>query len=889
MKTRHLLLSVLAVVALASACQQEENLGMPELTVNPTELRFGVEAGSQTFTLKATRDWVVENIPEWIALDPQRGQASLKDQTVTVTVMPNSGVNRTADLRVTIGLLRKTLKVSQKGEAGSEEDALLYFNDFDKEAGPTASPFPYCDATEIWKNQTGKGVASVEYVTSKASVRGNSPSNTHNSENYIGSGVNNILFGENGFLAVKKLALNGATNLIMTFGTERYLYGAEDNTFKHDEFLVSASIDGEHFANLEYTFATGDLSGTWDLAKTEFAVPAGTEYLYLHFTSTIASGHRLDDLKVLRGGNGTVPDYAGGKYIDISGGNSGGDNTDYENAPASTVADFIKSDGKTVYKLTGKVSDFKKGTNSSGKNWMQFNLTDATGTILVYGFKDGQYDAWNSKITDGGTIVVGGTYEYYSSKSQHEVMNAMVLSFEGGEPQTDITPKTVSEFIKTDGTTYYQLTGTVSEFKTGTASSGKNWMQFNLTDATGTILVYGFKDGQYEAWSSKISDGGTVVVTGTYEYYSSKSQHEVMNATVISFTSGSTPPPTPVDGENLDVIIGKKVVGQSIDVQTNEVFVGAATTRGVVVTDGTNHIYVFTNATPSAKVGDKVTVRGKLEDYYGLPEITGTPTVTVVSSGATVPYPAPKDITSTIDSYSSSVAEYITIQAEAFQSGTYINYKVEGATRGVELSSAPSALTGSIKAGDKVTLTGYYNSLQSTRNNVLLILVKVEGGSGETPGGNTPGGDTPGGDTPAGDFASNVSFAAGTSSQLGKIKVNGGETEYDCLKMGTGSKTGQGTVTLPAGTSKVSFYAIGWTSTGTTLVAEIGSNKQEVAVAANASVSGNSPWNVTVSSSDYHTIDLGGPLAADTVVNVSTSNESAASNTRAIVFGIKAE
>ncbi len=779
MKTRHLLLSFLTLAALVSACQEEENLGMPELTVTPAELSFGVDAGSQNVTVKATRDWVVENLPEWIALDPQSGKASTKDQTVTVTVMPNSGVNRTADLKVTIGLLKKTLKVSQTGEAGSEEDALLYANNFDKEAAPTSSPFPYCDVSDIWKNQTGKGIASVEYASAKTSVRGNSPSNTHNSENYVGSGVNNILFGENGYLAIKKIALNGATNLIMTFGTERYLYGAEDNTFKHNEFLVSASIDGEHFANLEYTFATGDLSGTWDLAKTEFAVPAGTEYLYVHFTSTIASGHRLDDLKVLRGGNGTVPDYANGKYIDLGGGSTGGDTTDYEKAPASTVAEFIKSDGKTVYKLTGKVS----------------------------------------------------------------------------------------------------------EFKTGTASSGKNWMQFNLTDDTGTILVYGFKDGQYEAWSSKISDGGTIVVTGTYEFYSSKSQHEVMNATVISFTSGSTPPPTPVEGENLDVIIGKKVAGQQIDVQTNEVFVGAATTKGIVVTDGTNHIYVFTSSAPSAKVGDKVTVKGQLEDYYGLPEITG-PTVNVVSSGATVPYPAAKDITATIDSYSSSVAEYITIQAEAFQSGTYINYKVEGATRGVELSSAPSALVSSIKAGDKVTLTGYFNTIHSSRNNVQLILVKVEGGSGETPGGGTPGGDTPGGDTPAGDFASNVTFAAGGSSQLGKIKVNGGSTEFDCLKMGTGSKTGAGTVTLPAGTSKVSFYAIGWTSTGTTLVAEIGGNSQEIAVAANSSVSGNSPWNVTVTASDYHTISLGAPLAAETVANVSTVSNG---GTRCILFGIKAE
>ena len=792
MKTRHLLLSLLAVAALASACQPEEHLGVAELSVNPAELTFGVEAGSQNFTLRATRDWVVENIPEWMALDPQSGKASTKEQTVTVTVMPNSGVNRTADLRVTIGLMKKTLKVIQQGEAGSEEDALLYFNDFDKEAGPTASPFPYCDASEIWKNQTGKGAASVEYASSKASVRGNSPSNTHNSENYTGSGVNNILFGENGYLAIKKIALNGAKNIILNFGTERYLYGAQDNTFKHDEFLVSASIDGEHFANLEYTFATGDLSGTWDLAKTEFGVPEGTEYLYLHFTSTISSGHRLDDVKVLRGGNGEVPDYANGKYIDISGGSGEGGDTPKEEPAALivTVAQFLAAaESQTqAYEVVGVIG------GSINTQYGNFDLTDDTGTIYVYGM----------------------TAKYLGYGSQNDKSYASLGLKEGDR-------------IKVRG-----YRGSFTNASTGVKKDE---------------LLYGW-------FAGKVEGGGT--------------------------PGGDTPA---AEAENLDVIIGKKVAGQKIDVQTNEVFVGAATTKGVVVTDGTNHIYVYTTSTPSAKVGDKVTVKGKLEDYYGLPEITG-PTVTVVPSGNEVPYPAAKDITATLDSYSASVAEYVTVQAEAVQAGNYINYKVEGATRGVELSSAPSALIATVKAGDKVTLTGYFNTIHSQRNNVQLILVKVEGGSGEVPGGDTPGGDTPGGEAPAGEYASNVTFTAGTSAQLGKVKVNGGSEEYDCLKMGTSSKTGEGTVTLPAGTSKVSFYAIGWTSTGTTLSAEIGDNKKEVAVAANSSVSGNSPWNVTVAATDYHTIDLGGPLAADTVVKVSTVNNS---GTRAIVFGIKAE
>ena len=210
----------------------------------------------------------------------------------------------------------------------------------------------------------------------------------------------------------------------------------------------------------------------------------------------------------------------------------------------ATVAQFIQSDGNTYYRLTGKVSAFTTGHNSTGNyDYMQFNLTDATGTIIVYGFKDrdASFTQWSSVIKDGGTVVLTGTYEKYTDKNgnvKNEVMNTTIESFKEGEAQTEITNATVAEFIqKADGNTYYRLTGVVSAFQTKTLSSGKNVMQFNLTDATGTILVYGFKDGQYDAWATKIKDGGTVVLNGTYQLYGT-TQHEVMNATVESFTEG---------------------------------------------------------------------------------------------------------------------------------------------------------------------------------------------------------------------------------------------------------------------------------------------------------------------------------------------------------------
>lgn len=213
-----------------------------------------------------------------------------------------------------------------------------------------------------------------------------------------------------------------------------------------------------------------------------------------------------------------------------------------EEITACTVAQFIeKADPNTYYRLTGKMSAFKTGTNKSGVPYMQFNLTDDSGSILVYGFKNGQYDEWAQKISDGGTVVLNGTYEYYADKQQHEVMNTTIESFEAGQAQTEITDITVAEFIqKADPTTYYRLTGKVSQFKTG-ESNGRKYMQFNLSDDTGTIVAYGFKDGQYDQWAETIKDYGTVILTGTYEYYSKNNQHEIMNITIEDFKEGEAP------------------------------------------------------------------------------------------------------------------------------------------------------------------------------------------------------------------------------------------------------------------------------------------------------------------------------------------------------------
>ena len=115
------------------------------------------------------------------------------------------------------------------------------------------------------------------------------------------------------------------------------------------------------------------------------------------------------------------------------------------------------------------------------------------------------------------------------------VQKAFNVNQAGPGGATDgIESLTVKAFIeKADTENYYRLSGKVSGFNA-------TYCSFDLTDETGKIDVYSVTDESKAEWSSKIKNGGTVVIQGKYLYYEQKSQHEVVDAIIESFTTGST-------------------------------------------------------------------------------------------------------------------------------------------------------------------------------------------------------------------------------------------------------------------------------------------------------------------------------------------------------------
>lgn len=430
MKLRKFMCGLMAVAGF-TACQPEDtNLGVPNIEISVEEMSFDAAGGDQTLTVTATRDWMVDSDYDWVVVSPESGKASSAAQTVTVTVLENTGMDRTADLKFTIGMKSRYLTVNQAGPGGSAEALIVYYNDYDKEVAEktygSGTSWPYLDQFDGWMNQTGTGAADVEYAYSGMSARANSTSNSNYSD-YAGSGNNNMFFGKSAYLATKNIALGGAKDFTLTFGTEKY---SQDNgsVFTKSEFHIFLSKDGNKWVELtDYSFAGDGTEGRWNLASADFSVPSGTDNLSICIKVDVASSYRMDDLRlVIADKAGTSVDFSKAVEMDFTaGGNTGGDATAPESKGKKSVAEFINAaDTQNYYELTGKVSGFNP-------TYCSFDLTDDSGKIYVYSVLDASKSEWASKISNGGTITIYGKYLYYEQKSQHEVVDAYIVSFNG--------------------------------------------------------------------------------------------------------------------------------------------------------------------------------------------------------------------------------------------------------------------------------------------------------------------------------------------------------------------------------------------------------------------------------------------------------------------------
>lgn len=417
MKLKNLFLGSFALTAMlfAQSCDEKNDgpTGAPSIELSTQTLDFEKDGGSQTIKLTATRDWNVTNVPDWIAVDPKSGNPA-ENKEVTVTVLENTGMDRSQDIKFTIGFDAKTLTVNQKG-TGSAAEVVVYHNDFDKELAVKGSSgwTTYLDAFDGWKNETGSGISTVEYAFSGMSARTNS-SGTSNSQfsDYQGSGKNYLWFAKDNYFHVKNITLpEGKTNYTISFGSERNLYEASDNTFVPTEFLVYISNDGSKWVELKYEFPNGLKNRRWDLASSTFTVPSGTKSLHIYIKATLASAYLMDDLDLsVAASAGTVIDFS--KGIDLgTGGSTGGGDT-----PAPTGNNIAA----VCAAAAGSAADLKD-VLVTGVTTQSYVITDETGSVLVFVKAD-------PKVKVGDKVNVAGTTGEHNGLIQITAPTTTVVS-----------------------------------------------------------------------------------------------------------------------------------------------------------------------------------------------------------------------------------------------------------------------------------------------------------------------------------------------------------------------------------------------------------------------------------------------------------------------------
>lgn len=412
------------------------------------------------------------------------------------------------------------------------------------------------------------------------------------------------------------------------------------------------------------------------------------------------------------------------------------------------------------------------------------------------------------------------------------------------------TKATVEDFLAAaEDDTWYELTGTISNLTNTTYGN------FDLTDATGKVYVYGLTKTKVASndksfASIGLNEGDVVTLIGKRSSYNGTPQVGGP-AYYVSHVAGEEPEPEPGTGElthpltsNLLWTLGEK--GYSSKVIINETEYDALKLgTGSAIGSATITIPVGTT-----KVGFYgVAWNGKAGTVTASADLAGGIFFTqelVSNTGANNNSPYTIATPSDTDYYEIDVVSLLGVAAPSDIT--------------VTISTVNEAFRAIIWGLNYYTASGIGDPQEEEEEPTPPV-------------------------TDNGEYASNVTFGTVSSAYTDGVATVNGVANVATLKFGTSKKFGEGTMTVPAGTSKVTYYAVGWKSTPAKL--EFSINGEVIGtqeVAANDGATSNSPYTITISDSDKYTLNLSAPLAAETTITIKTID----AGYRAIMFGVQA-
>ena len=518
MKAKHLILAAVAALFTFAACQPaEEDLGEPNIDLSTASVAFGQGASSQTITLNSTRDWKAQDIADWLVVEPASGKAAKADQTITITVLENTGSNRNCSIKFTCGIDSEYLAVTQEGPGGGPVEG----------EGTKASPYSASQANRLGAELGAEEQLADVFVSGKISTIKSVDTSFGNAEYYISDDGK----ADNEFYIYRGYSLGGnkfKTEDEIEVGDEVVVYGTIINFKSNTVEMTTGSkivvLNGQEFEGGDEGGGDVDpITGTSLLTNGSFEDWTDTKPAAWNFSKGNATLTKSSDAK--EGSNACEVSGSADSNLRLM-------SKEYVLLPGTyQIQSYIKGEGQYRVGYTVLVNGAPADSDSyiyvdeapvqATSDWtlhtVQFKLEAQTSVSVTI---------MNSKKGAGKTILVDDV---------KLVTNDGGLG-EGGDdggntPPTpgEIVDATVAEFIKAPvGEQNYRLKGTVK------GPINTQYGNFDIVDATGTVYVYGTSN--FADYASQFEEGGTVTFVGQRGEY--KGKIEVLNGYIEKYESG---------------------------------------------------------------------------------------------------------------------------------------------------------------------------------------------------------------------------------------------------------------------------------------------------------------------------------------------------------------
>lgn len=540
-------------------------------------------------------------------------------------------------------------------------------------------------------------------------------------------------------------------------------------------------------------------------------------------------------------------------------------------AASATCKEVIDGpDGKT-YRVKGVCTSI---VNTTYGNWY---LNDGTGEVYIYGTLDSKgaeknFSSW--KLEVGDVVECEGPKTTYGSTI--ELVNVSVISITKSLAKI-VTPE---QTVPKEG----------GEFDVKVAYKGESVLPSIPQEYRSWISIVDMQTKKGEVTKIEPNPADTAIVTVSV----------IPNVAgdrsgVVDFTSKSGKASSSVsynftqEGSILDATIPEflaaaegatqyRVSGTVKSISVNTQYQNA----NVTITDVLgNELYVYRMTPPEGtkiedlgvEAGDDLTVVGQRGSYNGNPQMVSPyyeshvhyvnvtiPEFLAASVSTEVTY----RVTGKIINIKEISAQYknatLTIADEA-GSQLYV-FRMKAAEGGKPIEEI------GLKVGDELTVIGQRGEYSGSPQMVNCYYQS-----------HVSGGDTP--DPGNTEYETTVTYNGVSSFYDDGVATVNGVENVKVLKFGTSKLAGECTVNIPAGAKKLVFYGVAWKGKDDVLSASFASFGQgEVTLKANDGATGNSPYTITASESDYYTIEFSVPVTQEMPLTLK-------STARCIIWGVQ--